>query len=87
MSSDNHQHDVKQRHDGPVEGQPQRRPYDPTPGLRKRTSILVGIVFVLLGLLMMFIAGDSAASIVSAHSCDSTGNTDNLLLNETGEFH
>lgn len=104
MNHENDQHDVGQRRDGPGydldnsdgdgdgnglgEGRPQRQPYDPTPGLRKRTSILVGIVFVLLGLLMMFIAGDSAASIVSAHCGGLTGNADELsIMKGTGEFH
>lgn len=42
--------------------EPPRPQPQPNQGLRKRTSILVGLAFVLFGLLMLFIAGDSAAS-------------------------
>lgn len=68
MSMDNHHESSRA---GPGSGQanaqhdgePQRSSSSPNQGLRKRTSILVGLAFVLFGLLMLFIAGDSAASI------------------------
>ena len=47
---------------GQIDGEPPRSSPMPNQGLRKRTSILVGLAFVLFGLLMLFIAGDSAAS-------------------------
>ena len=91
MSDNSHQEGHQEAHrtdgaDRDIDSQIDSEPPRPTPlpnqGLRKRTSILVGLAFVLFGLLMLFIAGDSAAVTESGWLfCDSP------FSNDTGEIH
>ena len=74
MSDNSHQEGHQEAHrtdeadrdiDSQIDSEPPRPAPLPNQGLRKRTSILVGLAFVLFGLLMLFIAGDSAAATES----------------------
>ena len=85
MSDDNHQESPRVAPgSGQNDDEPARPPSQPNQGLRKRTSILVGLAFVLFGLLMLFIAGDSAASIAPAQCSGSVLHADTSL--GTGYF-
>ncbi|MFT5448682.1 MAG: hypothetical protein ACI9DC_003867 [Gammaproteobacteria bacterium] len=76
--------------DGRIVGQngaePPRPPSVPEQGVRKRTSLFVGIGFVLFGLLMLYIVGDSAASGGSVQ-CPVPSSTQTHFCNDTGDIH